>query len=52
VLEDVPRRLEIEYFWAIPADGCVAEFAAALFSIWLGDRPFDESLKSQPLGTD
>lgn len=113
VLEDVPRRLEIEYFWAIPANGFVAatadgirknvdaqtwervradvdrfnalyvdvepgdryqltyvpgigtelalngeqrgriqgaEFASALFSIWLGERPFDESLKSQLLG--
>jgi hypothetical protein len=112
VLEDVPKRLEIEYFYAIkgkdfakstykgievnvdaetyeelqprieeintlyrdvePGDryaltylpgvgtelalngeplGLVegAEFAAAMFSIWLGDSPIDESLKKQLL---
>lgn len=112
VLEDVPRRLEIEYFWGIPAplfaeatvdgirknvdpesfdrlaprierfnalyadiepgdryqltyrpgvgtelalNGRVlgrvegADFAAALFSIWLGDAPFSESMKEQLL---
>lgn len=112
VLSDVPRRLEIEYFWSIPATGFVratfegieknvdpatwralqprverfsrlyadvgpgdryqltylpgrgtelslngrprgviegADFAAALFSIWLGQEPFDESLKEQLL---
>jgi hypothetical protein len=115
VLADVPRRLEIEYFWAIPADGFVeatlegirknvdvrtwkqlrpeidrfnqlyadvepgdryeltylpghgtelalngfvrgriegAEFASALFSIWLGQQPFDASLKNQLLGAE
>jgi hypothetical protein len=113
VLADVPRRLEIEYFWPIPADAFAratlegisrnvdartlaslqeriervnrlyrdvrpgdryaltyvpgagtelalngeprgsidgADFAAALFSIWLGDEPFDASLKDQLLG--
>jgi hypothetical protein len=113
VLEDVPRRLEIEYFWGIPATGFVsatldgirknvdaaawerlepeihrfnrfyrnvepgdryqltytpgvgtelalngerlgriegAAFASALFSIWLGEHPFDVSLKNQLLG--
>jgi len=112
-LEDVPRRLEIEYFWDIPAEGFAkatlegisrnvdpstlarlvdrierfnafytdvrpgdryaltyvpgagtvlslngevrgsiegADFAAALFSIWLGDVPFDATLKTQLLG--
>ena len=112
VLGDVPRRLEIEYFWSIPASGFVeatfegiernvdpatfralqphierfgrlyadvhpgdryqltylpgrgtelakngemlgvvegADFARALFSIWLGAEPFDESLKGQLL---
>jgi hypothetical protein len=112
VLADVPRRLEIEYFWSIPASGFAeatlegieknvepetfwtlrpeierfnrfyadvkagdryqltylpgrgtelalngegrgvvegAAFAAALFSIWLGDEPFDPSLKRQLL---
>ncbi len=112
VLSDVPRRLEIEYFWSIPATGFVratfegieknvdletwralqprierfsrlyadvrpgdryqltylpgrgtelalngrprgvvegADFAAALFSIWLGQEPFDASLKQQLL---
>jgi hypothetical protein len=112
VLGDVPRRLEIEYFWSIPAEGFAAatldgieknvdretwqglrpkiarfnalyaavqpgdryqltylpgvgtelalngeprgvvegvEFARALFSIWLGDEPFDASLKAQLL---
>jgi hypothetical protein len=112
VLGDVPRRLEIEYFWSIPAalfaeatiDGIRknvdadrfrelgpqierfnalyadiapgdryqltylprvgtelalngsplgrvegADFAAALFSIWLGDEPFSESMKEQLL---
>jgi hypothetical protein len=112
VLADVPRRLEIEYFWEIPAHlfveatregieknvdratfeaiaprierfnsfyadvrpgdryqltyrpgvgtelalngeprGLVegADFAAALFSIWLGDDPFSESMKQQLL---
>jgi hypothetical protein len=114
VLADVPRRLEIEYFWAIPAEkfaeatlegiarntdrvtferlrpridrlnalyedveagdrysltyapavgtelarngrrlGVVegADFAAALFAIWLGDRPLDESLRRQLLAS-
>ena len=114
VLTDVPRRLEIEYFWSIPAHGFVratsdgvrknvdaqsweriradvdrfnalyvdvepgdryqltylpgmgteialngvrrghiagAEFAAALFSLWLGEYPFDASLKSQLLNS-
>jgi hypothetical protein len=113
VLQDVPRRLEIEYFWAIPADafqrvtregiarnvdtrelqdleariarfnhfyadvqpgdrysltyvpgtgtelalngearGVIEgeDFAAALFSIWLGKEPFDDGLKSKLLG--
>lgn len=112
VLEDVPRRLEIEYFWSIPADlfaeatvdgikknigesrftelepridrfndlyadvqpgdryevtyrpgvgtelslngqsrGVVpgSDFAEALFSIWLGEVPFSESMKQQLL---
>lgn len=112
-LADVSRRLEIEYFWPIPAGGFVQatldgiaanvgadrfealreridrfnsfytdiepgdryaltyvsglgtvlehngrprgaiegdDFAAALFSIWLGEAPFDESLKQQLLG--
>jgi hypothetical protein len=112
VLADVPRRLEIEYFWAIPADkfanatvegisrstgpatferlrrsidrinklyedvepgdryaltylpgvgtelalngrrlGVVegADFSAALFAIWIGDEPLDESLRNQLL---
>lgn len=112
VLADVPRRLEIEYFWEIPRhlfaeatrDGIArnvdratfdaiaprierfnsfyadvrpgdryqltyrpgvgtelalngesrglvegADFAAALFSIWLGDDPFSESMKQQLL---
>ncbi len=112
VLADVPRRLEIEYFWAIPADkfadatvegisrgtgpaaferlrrsidrinqlyedveagdryaltyvpgigtelalngrrlGVVegADFSAALFAIWIGDEPLDESLRRQLL---
>lgn len=112
VLGDVPRRLEIEYFWAIPAKqlakatvegisrnndretverlrsridqinalyedtepgdryaitylptigtelarngrrlGVIegAGFSSALFSIWLGDQPLDESLRSQLL---
>jgi hypothetical protein len=112
VLADVPRRLEIEYFWAIPAekfaDATVegisrstnpatferlrgridrinelyedvepgdryaltyvpglgtelelngrrldliegADFSAALFGIWIGDEPLDESLRSQLL---
>jgi hypothetical protein len=112
VLADVPRRLEIEYFWAIPAEkfawatvegisrntdaasfarlrqrierinalyedvepgdryaityvpgvgtelarngrrlGTIdgADFASALFAIWLGDQPLDESLRRQLL---
>ena len=112
VLEDVPRRLEIEYFWSIPANlfaeatvdgirknigetrfaaleprierfnalyadvqpgdryevsyrpgvgtelalngesrGLVegSDFAEALFSIWLGEAPFSESMKQQLL---
>jgi hypothetical protein len=112
VLADVPRRLEIEYFWAIPAEkfadatverisrntdpatfqrlrdridrinelyedvepgdryaltyvpglgtelklngrrlGVIegADFSAALFGIWIGDEPLDESLRSQLL---
>ncbi len=112
-LGDVPRRLEIEYFWSIPADAFAeatvegvkrnvdaatyerladrieqmnglyqgvepgdryaityvpgvgtqlalngevrgsiegADFASALFSIWLGDRPLDGSLKRKLLG--
>ncbi len=112
VLEDAPRRLEIEYFWSIPAEGFAqatiegiqknvdpesfrllrprierfnalyadvrpgdryqlsyrpgvgtelalngkrrgviegADFAAALFAIWLGDEPFSESMKDQLL---
>jgi hypothetical protein len=111
-LDDVPRRLEIEYFWKIPAEAFAeatlegiarnvdaetlaalrdrierfntlyadvrpgdryaltyvpgsgtilslngrgrgsipgADFAQALFSIWLGEVPFDASLKSQLL---
>lgn len=111
-LADVPRRIEIEYFWAIPADafaratvegiapnvdaatlgrlgepiarlnalyanvrpgdryaltyvpgegtelalngvplGVVegAEFSSALFSIWLGDRPLDGTLRERLL---
>jgi hypothetical protein len=113
-LDDVPRRLEIEYFWGIPAKGFAratvdgiarnvdaatlaalrgpierfngfyadvrpgdryaltyvpgmgtelamngesrgnvegADFSSALFSIWLGQEPFDDSLKAQLLGT-
>lgn len=113
VMQDVPRRLEIEYFWAIPADafqqvtregiarnvdareladlearierfnrfyadvqpgdrysltylpgigtelslngerrGVIEgeDFAAALFSIWLGEEPFDDGLKAKLLG--
>ncbi len=112
VLADVPRRLEIEYFWSIPAeklaeatlDGVArntdprtfealrervgrlnrlyrdieagdryaltylpgvgtelahngrrlgviegADFSAALFAIWLGEQPLDESLRRQLL---
>jgi hypothetical protein len=112
VLADVPRRLEIEYFWAIPADGFAkamvdeisrssdpetlerlrdrleqmsamyedvepgdryaitytpgrgtelakngrslgiiggADFSAALFGIWLGHDPIDDSLRNQLL---
>jgi len=112
VLADVPKRLEIEYFWAIPADGFAkatfegisrstdgetferlreridrlnaiyedvepgdryaltylpgvgtelarngrslgviegADFSSALFSIWLGERPLDDSLRRQLL---
>lgn len=112
VLADLPRRLEIEYFWAIPAKefaratiegvsrnvdpvvfqrlrqridrintlyediepgdryaltyvpgvgtelarngrrlGMIkgADFSSALFAIWLGERPLDESLRSQLL---
>ena len=112
VLDDVPRRLEIEYFWGIGAEGFAAatnegieqnvspeqwrslqprirrfntlyldvkpgdryaltylpgrgtelalngtvlgsvegaDFASALFSIWLGKQPFDASLKQQLL---
>jgi hypothetical protein len=112
-LEDEPRRLEIEYFWAIPADrfakatvegisrnsdretverlrdrihrlntmyedvepgdryaltylpgvgtelarngrrlGVIegADFSSALFSIWLGERALDDSLRRQLLG--
>ena len=115
VLEDVPRRLEIQYFWAIEAEGFAdatdegiarnvddatfaalrpridrlntlyrdvepgdryaltylpgsgtelslngaplgriegADFAAAVFSIWLGKAPLDESLKRRLLGGD
>lgn len=115
VLADVPRRLEIEYFWAIPADkfakatvegisrstdpatlerlrrridqinklyedvepgdryaltyvpgvgteltlngrrlGVVegVDFSAALFGIWVGDEPLDESLRGQLLASD
>ena len=114
VLADVPRRLEIEYFWAIPANefakataegisrnsdpatfeslrsridrisglyediepgdryaityapgvgtelaingrrlGVVegADFSAALFAIWVGDEPIDESLRRQLLAS-
>jgi hypothetical protein len=29
-----------------------AEFASALFSIWLGRQPFDASLKRKLLGSD
>jgi hypothetical protein len=113
VLEDVPRRLEIEYFWSIPADAFAratqegiarnvdagrlealrerieqlnalyadvepgdryaltylpgrgtelslngrvrgsipgADFSAAVFSIWLGEAPLDDSLKDALLG--
>jgi hypothetical protein len=113
-LSDRPRRLEIEYFWAIPADGFAratvegvsqntdratfeslrdridrlnalyediepgdryaltylpgvgtelahngrrlgviegADFSAALFSIWLGERPLDDSLRRQLLAS-
>jgi hypothetical protein len=115
VLADVPRRLEIEYFWAIPADKFAeatvegiargtdpetfdrlrsridrinqlyedvepgdryaltyvpgvgtelalndrrlgvlegADFSAALFAIWVGDEPLDESLRRQLLARD
>jgi hypothetical protein len=114
VLADVPRRLEIEYFWAIPAEkfanvtiegisrstsaatferirrrieqindlyedvepgdryaltylpgvgtelalngrrlGVVPgkDFSAALFALWLGEEPLDESLRSQLLAS-
>ena len=114
VLGDLPRRLEIEYFWAISADefakatiesisrrtdpatleglrrridlindlyedvepgdryaltylpgvgtelalngrplGVVegADFSAALFAIWIGDKPLDESLRNQLLAS-
>jgi hypothetical protein len=114
VLADVPRRLEIEYFWAIPADRFAkatvegisrsmdpaaferlrrridqinqlyedvepgdryaltylpgfgtalalngrrlavvegADFSAALFAIWIGEEPLDESLRSQLLAS-
>jgi len=114
VLGDVPRRLEIEYFWPIPAEkfaeatrkgiaqntdpagfavlrdridrisslyedvepgdryvityvpglgtelsrngrslGVVegADFSAAMFAIWVGDRPVDESLREQLLAS-
>lgn len=113
-LDDVPRRLEIEYFWPIPADAFAAatrdgiarhvdsdtlrrlegsiarinqlytdvepgdryaltyvpglgtelalnggplgriegaEFSSALFSIWLGEHPFDASLREQLLAS-
>lgn len=113
VLGDVPRRLEIEYFWPIPADAFAratrdgiarnvdaatlaslgerieqlaalyadvqpgdryaltyvpgrgtelalngrslgrvqgADFASAVFAIWLGEAPFDASLKARLLG--
>jgi len=114
VLADVPRRLEIEYFWAIPAAGFAqatiegiaentdretferlrdrisrlnamyediepgdryaltyvpgvgtelsrngrslglvegADFSSALFSIWLGERALDDSLRRQLLAS-
>lgn len=114
VLADVPRRLEIEYFWAIPAEGFAqatvegiaqntdretfdglrdrieqlnamyedvepgdryaltyvpgvgtelsrngrrlgmiegADFSSALFSIWLGERALDDSLRRQLLAS-
>lgn len=114
VLDDVPRRLEIEYFWPIPTEALVratregiarniepeeldplheridrlctfyedvepgdrysltylpgvgtelalndeplgsipgADFAAALFAIWLGDRPLDGPLREQLLAS-
>jgi hypothetical protein len=114
VLADVPRRLEIEYFWGIPADKFAkatvegisrstdpatferlrrridqinklyedvepgdryaltyvpgvgtelalngrrlgvlegADFSAALFAIWVGDEPLDESLRNQLLAS-
>jgi hypothetical protein len=114
VLEDAPRRLEIEYFWAIPAEGFAkatvegiaqntdretfarlrdridrlnrmyedvepgdryaltylpgvgtelarngrrlgviegADFSSAIFSIWLGERALDDSLRRQLLGS-
>jgi hypothetical protein len=114
VLADVPRRLEIEYFWAIPAEkfskatvegisrntdrgtfqrlhhrierlnalykdiepgdryaltyvpgvgtelahngrrlGVIegADFSSALFAVWLGDQPVDESLRRQLLAS-
>ena len=114
VLADVPRRLEIEYFWAIPANKFAtatvegvsrstdpatferlrhridqinmlyediepgdryaltyvpgvgtelalngrrlgvlegADFSAALFAIWVGDEPLDESLRRQLLAS-
>jgi hypothetical protein len=114
VLADAPRRLEIEYFWAIPAEGFAdvtvegiarstdrvtferlrdrierlnsiyedvepgdryaltyvpgigtelsrngrplgviegADFSSALFSIWLGERALDDSLRRQLLAS-
>jgi hypothetical protein len=95
VLADAPRRLEIEYFWAIPAFerlrdrierlnsmyediepgdryaltyvpgvgtelsrngrslGVIegADFSSALFSIWLGERALDDSLRRQLLAS-
>ena len=114
VLEDTPRRLEIEYFWAIQAEGFAkatvegisrntdpetfenlrdridrlntmyedvepgdryaltylpgvgtelarngrplgviegADFSSALFAIWIGEQPLDESLRRQLLGS-
>jgi hypothetical protein len=114
VLGDVPRRIEIEYFWSLPADAFVeitsegiaevsgeatasrlstatrmfndlyqdiepgdryaitylpgvgtelalngkplgvvegAEFSAALFSLWLGERALDVALRDQLLAT-
>jgi hypothetical protein len=114
VLAEVPRRLEIEYFWAIPAEGFAqatvegiakntdretferlrdrierlnamyediepgdrygltyvpgigtelshngrslgviegADFSSALFSIWLGERALDDSLRRQLLAS-